>query len=180
MIDIYLDVEDERWLDKKFIAEKASAALKVTQKWLTNESVKRLGKELRIRASSSRRRIKSAKIKGNKTSVWFGILPLNLAYIRDYSQVPKGVLSGDAFYKGAFVQSMKNSPLLIWQRTRDRKPQPKPRQKPLPKGQRRERKSPQVAVVREEFHHDAEGIIAQLETEIQDVYKEAFLNELHQ
>ena len=180
MMDLHLTVEDERWFDKEHVNECASAALKVAQKWLTKESIKRLGKELRIRSSSARRRVKSGKIKDNQTSQWFGLLPLNVAYIRDFDQVPKGVQSGDAFYKGAFVQSMNNSPLLIWKRTRERPKQPKPRRKPLPKGQARKRKSPPVEVVREDIQMETSEIVAQLEIELQDVYKEAFLNELHQ
>lgn len=180
MMDLHLTVEDERWLDKEHVNQCASAALKIAQKWLTKESIKRLGKDLRIRSSAGRRRVKSGKVKGNQTRVWFGLLPLNVAYIRDFDQVPKGVQSGDAFYKGAFVQSMNNSPLLIWKRTRERPKQPKPRRKPLPNGQSRKRKSPPVEVVREDFHMEALEIVAQLEVDLQDVYKEAFLNELHQ
>lgn len=180
MMDLHLTVEDERWLDKEHVNQCASAALKVAQKWLTKESIKRLGKDLRIRSSVGRRRVKSGKVKGNQTSVWFGLLPLNVAYIRDFDQVPKGVQSGDAFYKGAFVQSMNSSPLLIWKRTRERPKQPKPRRKPLSKGQTRKRKSPPVEVVREDIHMETSEIVAQLEVELQDVYKEAFLNELHQ
>ncbi len=180
MMNLHLTVEDERWFDKEHVNECASAALKVAQKWLIKESIKRLGKDLRIRSSAGRRRVKSGKVKGNQTSVWFGLLPLNVAYIRDFDQAPKGVQSGDAFYKGAFVQSMNNSPLLIWKRTRERPKQPKPRRKPLPKGQTRKRKSPPVEVVREDIHMETSEIVAQLEIELQDVYKEAFLNELHQ
>ncbi|POC61767.1 hypothetical protein CRN32_03275, partial [Vibrio vulnificus] len=58
--------------------------------------------------------------------------------------------------------------------------QPKPRRKPLPKGQTRKRKSPPVEVVREDIHMETSEIVAQLEVELQDVYKEAFLDELHQ
>ncbi|HCH1859593.1 TPA: hypothetical protein NKR10_004531 [Vibrio parahaemolyticus] len=180
MNNVHLTVEDEHWFDKEHVNKCASAALKVAQKWLTKESIKRLGQELKIRSSAGRRRVKSGKVKGNQTSVWFGLLPLNVAYIRDFNQVPKGVQSGDAFYKGAFVQSMNNSPLLIWKRTRERSTQPKPRRKPLPKGQTRKRKSPPVEVVREDIHMETSEIVAQLEVELQDVYKEAFLDELHQ
>ncbi|MEZ8316648.1 hypothetical protein AB6C44_23850 [Vibrio splendidus] len=180
MMDLHLTVEDERWLDKEHVNQCASAALKIAQKWFTKESIKRLGKDLRIRASAGRRRVKSGEVKGNQTSVWFGLLPLNVAYIRDFDQVPKGVQSGDAFYKGAFVQSVNNSPLLIWKRTRERPKQPKPRRKPLPNGQTRKRKSPPIEVVREDIHMETSEIVAQLEVELQDVYKEAFLNELHQ
>lgn len=180
MNEVHLTVEDENWFDKEHVNKCATAALKVARKWLSKESIKRLGQELKISSSSARRRVKSGKIKGNQTSQWFGLLPLNVAYIRDFNQVPKGVQSGDAFYKGAFVQSMNNSPLLIWKRTRERPTQPKPRRKPLPKGQTRKRKSPPVEVVREDIHMEASEIVAQLEVELQDVYKEAFLDELHQ
>jgi len=180
MNEVHLTVEDENWFDKEHVNKCATAALKVARKWLSKESIKRLGQELKISSSAGRRRVKSGKIKGNQTSQWFGLLPLNVAYIRDFNQVPKGVQSGDAFYKGAFVQSMNNSPLLIWKRTRERPTQPKPRRKPLPKGQTRKRKSPPVEVVREDIHMEASEIVAQLEVELQDVYKEAFLDELHQ
>ncbi|UJX32976.1 hypothetical protein [Vibrio parahaemolyticus] len=180
MNEVHLTVEDEHWFNKEHVNKCATAALKVARKWLSKESIKRLGQELKISSSSARRRVKSGKIKGNQTSQWFGLLPLNVAYIRDFNQVPKGVQSGDAFYKGAFVQSMNNSPLLIWKRTRERPTQPKPRRKPLPKGQTRKRKSPPVEVVREDIHMEASEIVAQLEVELQDVYKEAFLDELHQ
>ncbi|UTZ44793.1 hypothetical protein [Vibrio campbellii] len=180
MNEVHLTVEDENWFDKEHVNKCATAALKVARKWLSKESIKRLGQELKISSSAGRRRVKSGKIKGNQTSQWFGLLPLNVAYIRDFNQVPKGVQSGDAFYKGAFVQSMNNSPLLIWKRTRERPTQPKPRRKPLPKGQTRKRKSPPVEVVREDIHMEASEIVAQLKVELQDVYKEAFLDELHQ
>ena len=180
MNEVHLTVEDENWFDKEHVNKCATAALKVARKWLSKESIKRLGQELKISSSAGRRRVKSGKIKGNQTSQWFGLLPLNVAYIRDFNQVPKGVQSGDAFYKGAFVQSMNNSPLLIWKRSRERPTQPKPRRKPLPKGQTRKRKSPPVEVVREDIHMEASEIVAQLEVELQDVYKEAFLDELHQ
>lgn len=180
MIYLNLNVEDERWLDKKFVYACANRALRVAQRWMSKESIRRLGQELRIRSSAGRRRVRTGKVTNNATTVWFGLRPLNLAYVRDFEQVPKGVLSGNSFYRGAFVQSMKGSPLLIWRRTRERPTRPKPRRKPLPKGQRRPRKSPPVETIREDIELEASTIITQLEIEIQDVFKEAFLHELHQ
>ncbi|ELH7952686.1 hypothetical protein Q9F39_004216 [Vibrio fluvialis] len=177
---ITLDVDDaDSFLDPASIQSAIVHALKVTTTWLTKESVRLLGVKLRIRSTASRRRIKKGKVKGRDSSVWFGIRPLNLAYIRDYQQTGKGVMSGgDRFHKGAFVQSMNGSPELIFRRTGERPRKSKPRQKPLPKGQRRVRKSPPVEVVREEFDDEMLVIIHGLETEIQGIFKEAFLEYL--
>ncbi|MBM5180127.1 hypothetical protein J7937_21605 [Vibrio parahaemolyticus] len=181
MMQIYLDVDDEKYLDAVYVHQCSKAALKITQRWLTRESIRRYGKELRIRSTAGRRRVRKGKIKGSTATVWYGIRPLNLAYARNYTAVDGGVLSGgERFYKGAFLQSMNGSSEVIWRRTRDRPKQPKPRKKPLPKGQRRKRKSPPAEVVREHIDMEASEIVAQLEFEIQDVFKEAFLNELHQ
>lgn len=181
MMDIYLSVDDEKYFDTKHVHHCAKVALKKTQKWLTQESIKRFGKELRIRSTAGRRRVRKGKITGGKATVWYGIRPLNLAYARDYKAVDGGVMSGgERFYRGTFLQSMNGSGEMIWRRTRERPRKPKPRRKPLPNGQRRKRKSPPAEVVREHIDSDVSEIITQLEIELQDIYKEAFLNELHQ
>ncbi|MBD1559603.1 hypothetical protein HC752_21910 [Vibrio sp. S9_S30] len=181
MMQMTLDVSDAKYFDIVFVRKCADEALKHTKKWLMRESLRRLGYELRIRSTAGRRRVKASKVKGGKTSVWYGIQPINLAYARDYETVSGGVLSGgERFYKGAFVQSINNSPLLIWRRLRERPKRGGKRRKPLPKGQRRPRKSPQPVVVREDINGEASDVVAKLELEIQDVFKEYFLNELHQ
>tara|TARA_B100001059_G_scaffold236796_1_gene290498 strand:+ start:31514 stop:32056 length:543 start_codon:yes stop_codon:yes gene_type:complete len=180
MMDLHLTVEDERWLDKEYVNQCASAALKVAQKWLTKESIRRIGEELNISRRSISRRVKAGKVKDGKTSMWYGLLPINIAFINDSKQVDGGVVANNYLYNRVFFQSMKNSPILAWRRVRERAKQPKPRRKPLPKGQRRKRKSPPVERVSDHVEIDMEREILQLEAEIQDVYREAFLDELHQ
>lgn len=180
MIDIYLSVEDEKYSDREHIDKCAKVALKIAQKWLTKESIKRIGEELNIARRSISRRIKAGKVKDDHTTMWYGLLPINIAFIRDAEEVEGGVMANNYLYNRVFFRSMNNSPILAWRRKRERPKQPKPRRKPLPKGQRRERKSPLVERVSDYVDMDMEREILQLEIELQDVYKEAFLNELHQ
>lgn len=180
MMNIHLSVEDENYFDREHIDKCAKVALKVAQKWLSKESIKRIGEELNISRRSISRRVKAGKVKDGQTSMWYGLLPINIAFINDSEQVEGGVVANNYLYNRVFFQSMNNSPILAWRRTRERAKQPKPRRKPLPKGQRRKRKSPPVERVSDHVEIDMEREILQLEAEIQDVYKEAFLNELHQ
>lgn len=185
MQNITLTVEDaDAYIDEENVSAAVAHALKASTKWLSAESVKRLGVKLRIRSSAGRRRVRKGKIKGSNGSVWFGLRPLNVAYIRDYTQTKTGVISGgERFYKGAFVASINGSPETIFRRTRPRSKVNRPRAKPLPKGQRRKRKSPPIEVVREEFSPDMLTIITDIEFELNGIFKEAFfdyLDSLHQ
>ena len=178
MIDVYAQVDDENLYHHKDVEKAVTQALKATSKWLARESVKRLGRKLRIKTQAGKRRVKINKINKNTGGVWYGLLPISLAYAREYKQTPTGVLSGDRFYKSAFAQTMSGSRELIWERTSSRG-KVKKRAKRSPNGTRRKRKSPLVRLVKEDVHDETFDVVSQLEHEVQRVYEEAFLNELN-
>ncbi|WP_017817517.1 hypothetical protein [Vibrio harveyi] len=178
MMNIYLDVEGEKYFDRTHVNTAVNEAVKVVTKWLTKESIKRLGTKLRIRSTAGRRRVRMSKTKAGKGSVWYGLRPINLAYVRAYSQEKTGVRSGESFYKSAFTRSMNGSRELIWVRSRDRAKVGSRRPR-SPNGTRRKRKSPVVEVVREDLHDGTNEIINQLELEAQGIFREAFLDAIH-
>ncbi|NGZ18031.1 hypothetical protein G6Z94_11840 [Vibrio aestuarianus] len=178
MIEVYAQVEDEDLFHRKDVEKVVTQALKATSKWLARESVKRIGRKLRIKTQAGKRRVKINKVNKNTGGVWYGLLPISLAYAREYKQTPTGVLSGDRFYKGAFAQAVSGSRELIWERERER-PKRSTRAKRSPNGTRRKRKSPPVRLVREDVHDETVEVVGQLEHEVQEVYKEAFLHGLN-
>lgn len=178
MIDVYAQVEDEDLFHHKDVEKVVTQALKETSKWLARESVKRIGRKLRIKTQAAKRRVKVNKVNKNTGGVWYGLLPISLAYAREYKQTSTGVLSGDRFYKSAFAQVLSGSRELIWERTRNR-PKSPTRAKRSPNGTRRKRKSPPVRLVREDMHDETFEVVSQLEHEVQEVYKEAFLHGLN-
>lgn len=180
MMDVYAIPTDEKYFHRQDYEKAATQALKVATRWLAKESVRRLGKKLRIRTAALRRRVRVNRIEKNTGGVWYGLEPLSLAYARDYHQTPTGVQSGERFYKGAFAQVMSGSRELVWMRTGER-PKSSKRKKRSPNGTRRYRKSPPVKVVREEIDDEltteTDAIMA-LQSELQNVYQEAFIHEL--
>ncbi len=180
MIDVYATPSDEKYFHRQDYEKAATVALKVASKWLAKVSIARLGKKLRIRASVMRRRVRVNKINKTTGGVWYGLESLNLAYARDYHQTPSGVQSGERFYKGAFAQVMSGSRELIWVRAGER-PKTGQRRKRSPNGTQRYRKSPPVKLVREDVDDDLTEeteTIMQLQSELQEVYQEAFIHEL--
>ena len=176
--NVYVEVKDAENFTHKEMHAAASAALRVASKWLTRESIKRIGYKLKIRHSAGRRRVLMNKKDKNKGGVWIGLQPLNLAYIRKYQQTPKGVLSGESFYKGAFAQAIGNPTENIWIRTSNRR-KTGTRKKRSPNGTQRYRKSPLIMKVQEDIEEkDIESIIDALTLEIQQVFEEAFINEI--
>ncbi|MCG9785397.1 hypothetical protein L1D52_24110 [Vibrio brasiliensis] len=180
MMEVYAKPSDEKYFHRRDYEKANTVALKVATKWLAKESVRRIGKKLRIRASALRRRVRVNRIEKNTGGVWYGLDPLSLAYARDYHQTPTGVQSGERFYKGAFAQVMSGSRELVWTRAGER-PKSTTRKKRSPNGTQRRRKSPPVKVVREEIDDDLTtetDQIMMLQEELQAVYQEAFINEL--
>lgn len=178
MNEIYLDVTDEKYFDVKNITRAIDKALKVTTKWLSQESIKRFGTKYRIRSTAGRRRVKINRIKNGKSGVWYGLRPISLAYVRDYSQEPDGVQSGEHFYKGAFAQAISGTKELIWRRKRER-PKETGKRTRSPNGTRKPRKSPTPEIVREDFAPEIIDDITALEHETYEKFKEAFLNAMH-
>lgn len=179
MINVHAQIEDEKYFHHKDVEKAVTKALKIASRWLARESVKRIGKKLSIRNSAGNRRVRINKVDKNTGGVWYGLQPLSLAYARNYKQTSSGVQSGDRFYKGAFAQVMSGSRELIWQRV-GKRPTGGTRKKRSPNGTRRFRKSPPVRLVREDVS-DISGVVDEqiLLNEVQDVFKEAFLDELY-
>lgn len=176
--NVYVEVKDLDGFTHAEMHTAARKALKVASKWLTRESIKRIGYKLKIRHSAGRRRVLMNKKDKNKGGVWIGLQPLNLAYIRKYQQTPKGVLSGESFYKGAFAQAIGHSNENIWIRTAERR-KTGTRKKRSPNGTQRYRKSPPIEKVTEDIEEkNIESIIAALTLEIQPIFEEAFINEI--
>lgn len=180
MMDIYATPSDSKYLHRRDYEKAATKALKVASAWLAKESVRRLGKKLRIRASAIKRRVRVNRINNNTGGVWYGLEPLSLAYARNYQQTKTGVQSGERFYKGAFAQVMSGSRELIWVRAGDRT-KTGTRKKRSPNGTQRYRKSPPVKLVREDIDDeltDETQVITAMQSELQFVYQEAFIHEL--
>ncbi|CAH6982704.1 conserved hypothetical protein [Vibrio chagasii] len=176
--NVYLEVKDVENFKHKDMHEAASVALKVASKWLTRESIKRIGYKLKIRHSAGRRRVLMHKKDKDKGGVWIGLQPLNIAYIRNYQQTPKGVLSGEHFYKGAFAQAIGNSTENVWVRTSNRR-KTGTRKKRSPNGTQRYRKSPLIMKVKEDIEEDKiDPIVYALTLEIQSVFEKAFTDEI--
>lgn len=178
MINIYLEVEDGKTFTTEDVDEATLYAERFVKKWLAKESIKRLGIKLRIRSTAGRKRVKTSSARSKKNSVWFGLRPITVAYLRDYKQTKSGVQSGDKFYKGAFAASVNGGQELIWKRKSERLKVGK-RRKRSKNGTRRERPNPQIEVVREDLHDGTNQIINQLELEAQGVFKKAFLDAIN-
>lgn len=179
MKDVFVKVQDVEGFTHKDMHEAASLALRTTSRWLSRESLRRIGYKLKIRHSAGRRRVLMNKKDKNRGGVWIGLQPLSLAYIRSYQQKPKGVLSGDSFYKGAFASAIGHSTENIWIRKSERL-KSKTRKKRSPNGTRRWRKSPLIERVYEGIDEkEIDPIVDELTLEIQPVFEKAFFYEIN-
>lgn len=179
MQDIQLSVDDDKYFKGEHVHKAVRAAETVVKKWLAKESIRRLGQKLRMRSPAGRRRVKISSVSRKKNSVWYGLRPISLAFVRSYRQEKDGVRSGDDFYKGAFVRSISGGRELIWRRTSNRR-KTSQRRKRSPNGTQRQRPNPTIELVKENIHDETNEVIRELELEATSVFREAFLDAIHQ
>ncbi|MDG3089123.1 hypothetical protein P7F88_25005 [Vibrio hannami] len=181
MYDVLITEQETELLSGQQIEKAVKATLKKTQTFLTRESVKALGVRMKIRKAPLNKRIRKSSVKGNRASVWFGVLPIPVDSLRSFYQNKRGVVSGREVYPGAFAQRVKNSPMLVWERWVERQ-KASPRKKRNPNGQRvlesKRRFKSKIQRVLEPIDIEAQDIIDELENDTLEFFKRTLTDEL--
>lgn len=158
MMDIHLSSEDAELLEPDHLHRVTQRSLRIITNWLRSESARRLGKELRIQTKAVRDRIR-VNHQGDGSNLWVGLLPLSIHRLGSPKQTPTGVDVNGRFFKGAFINPMSSSELLVFKRSRESR---------LP-----------IELVTEDYSDEMEKEIIDLTGELNTKWQEVFANELY-